>query len=195
MIKVVLVDYGGVLGSDSPILSEDPETSQKTGLSQKEILDLYWEFWNDLKVGNKDLRDYLKEVVKRSKHQTSVEELMTLHYQKIYIHNEIVTYVKNVKKQGIRVMILSNESREGMRQKVQKFHLDKVFEKVYCSADIGLTKPDNKIFEYVLKDLQIEPESVLLIDDSDQNIVAAKSIGLQTLLFRNSEQVSELLLS
>lgn len=56
-----------------------------------------------------------------------------------------------------------------------------LFNKVYFSYELNLNKPDKKIFEYVLKENNLIPEKTLFIDDIDENIQAAKELGLQTL--------------
>ena len=191
MIKTILVDYGGVLGSDAPVLSFDAETSEKTGLSQKEILDIYWAFWNDMKVGKADLVDYNKEIIKRAQLPISLKELNVLHYKKIALNREMMEYMMSLKSHGYTLIILSNESKQGLDEKIQKFKLHQVFEKIYNSAYLGMAKPNKKIFEYVLRDYHIEASTTVFIDDLDKNINAAKELGFQTVLFENFEQMKK----
>lgn len=51
------------------------------------------------------------------------------------------------------------------------------FDKVYYSHLIGLHKPDTKIYSFVHQDLNIEPSSILFIDDLEKNVLAARSVG------------------
>ena len=44
-----------------------------------------------------------------------------------------------------------------------------------------MKKPDREIFEYILNDLKAEPEEVLIIDDSEENIKAASQMGINTI--------------
>ena len=44
--------------------------------------------------------------------------------------------------------------------------------------DLGLRKPDVKIFEYILKEQKLKAEEVFFIDDSPQHIASAKKIGI-----------------
>ena len=54
----------------------------------------------------------------------------------------------------------------------------KLFDKMYLSHELGLRKPDVKIFEYILKEQKIKAEEVFFIDDSPQHIASAKKIGI-----------------
>ena len=54
----------------------------------------------------------------------------------------------------------------------------KLFDKMYLSHELGLRKPDVKIFEYILKKQKLKAEEVFFIDDSPQHIASAKKIGI-----------------
>lgn len=58
--------------------------------------------------------------------------------------------------------------------------LEPFFEKLYLSYEVGLRKPDKHIFELVLADAGLKPESTLFIDDSIQHIQSASELGLNT---------------
>jgi putative hydrolase of the HAD superfamily len=54
----------------------------------------------------------------------------------------------------------------------------KLFDKMYLSHELGLRKPDVKIFEYILKEKKLKAEEVFFIDDSPQHIASAKKLGI-----------------
>lgn len=58
------------------------------------------------------------------------------------------------------------------------------FRQLFFSGVLGMVKPDRRIFDHVLSVLGARPEHVILIDDNDSNIAAARSLGLQTVHFR-----------
>jgi putative hydrolase of the HAD superfamily len=58
--------------------------------------------------------------------------------------------------------------------------LEPFFESLYLSYEVGLRKPDPKIFEYVLQDAGLDPATTLFIDDSIQHIQAAHELGIVT---------------
>lgn len=60
-------------------------------------------------------------------------------------------------------------------------------DKIYASFEIGLTKPDKRIFEYMIKDSEIIPEETLFIDDSKRNVEAGASFGMLTYQPTNEE--------
>lgn len=70
--------------------------------------------------------------------------------------------------------------------------LEPFFEKRYFSYEVGLRKPDMQIFEHVLADAALRPESTLFIDDSIQHIQAAAELGINT-YHLNKEDICDFL--
>lgn len=54
------------------------------------------------------------------------------------------------------------------------------FEKVYFSFEIGMKKPDEAIFKFVIKENNLNPSTTLFVDDNLENIKSAKNAGLLT---------------
>lgn len=69
---------------------------------------------------------------------------------------------------------------------------DKYFEKAFYSCEIGLRKPDRICYEWVLKETGINAGKTLFIDDSAQNIEAAKKVGLQTIHLDEGKYIENL---
>lgn len=63
--------------------------------------------------------------------------------------------------------------------------LSDYFDKLYISYQMKCTKPDLKIYRMMIEDADINPAESLFIDDSEQNIAAARTCGLQTYLAQN----------
>ena len=57
------------------------------------------------------------------------------------------------------------------------------FDQVYISHKIGVIKPDPRAFQFVIDDLHVLPSECLFIDDKEENIVAARTFGMQTYHF------------
>lgn len=70
--------------------------------------------------------------------------------------------------------------------------LDPLFTKCYYSHDIGLRKPNQNIYEYVLNDAGLEAATTLFIDDTNINIEGARGVGLQTHLLLPGERIENL---
>ena len=69
---------------------------------------------------------------------------------------------------------------------------NKYFIKPYYSHEINLRKPGKECFEFVLKKENLNTEETLFIDDSETNIEAAKTVGLNTIYLPAPHTILEL---
>ncbi len=65
--------------------------------------------------------------------------------------------------------------------------LNEYFDKLYLSCEIGITKPDARIYEYLIQDSGIIPSETLFIDDGAANIEAGKKLGMRVFQPENGE--------
>jgi putative hydrolase of the HAD superfamily len=66
-----------------------------------------------------------------------------------------------------------------------------LFDEVVFSCEAGLIKPDQRIFEKMVKKLGVKMVECLFIDDSQENIEAAKKLEMQTIQFKNKRHLEE----
>lgn len=67
-------------------------------------------------------------------------------------------------------------------------NLNSYFLATYYSHLVGLRKPHPEIFQHVIDDNNLNPESTLFIDDSVQHVNGAKSIGIQSVLLDTNKE-------
>jgi FMN phosphatase YigB (HAD superfamily) len=79
----------------------------------------------------------------------------------------------------IPVALLTNGTSR-LNADLKKLGIEKRFFRIFNSADIGICKPDKKIFQHVANDLCCEPIDILFVDDSLSHIQAAKELGMLT---------------
>lgn len=78
----------------------------------------------------------------------------------------------------------------------REYHLESnsvFFEKDYYSHLMKMRKPNADIFEFVLKEHQLEVKETLFIDDSPQHIRTAESLGLNVHLLTADESLESFL--
>jgi len=63
------------------------------------------------------------------------------------------------------------------------------FDHVFTSHEIGHRKPQPEAFGHVLRALGLPPQEVLLFDDLEPNVEAARRLGLQAVVVRSPEDV------
>ena len=82
-----------------------------------------------------------------------------------------------------RIICLSNDLSEWSRKLRRSFGLEPYFAGWYISGDIGVRKPDSRIYQYMITDLNVDPSQVLFVDDRVKNLDAADELGIQTVYY------------
>lgn len=96
---------------------------------------------------------------------------------------EFLNRARSLRRRNIPAAIVTNnvlEFREAWRAMIP---LDELFDVIVDSCEVGVRKPDPRIFEKALEQLGgVKPSRALFLDDYEGNIAAARSLGLQAIL-------------
>ena len=90
-----------------------------------------------------------------------------------------------------RLVAVINEGKEWTKYKLDISGFTKLFEKVFCSGEMGIVKPDLRFYEHILKELSAKPEECLFIDDDEKNCLAASTFKMETILFKDVGQLEK----
>ncbi|KAH9164229.1 Haloacid dehalogenase-like hydrolase-domain-containing protein, partial [Lactarius sanguifluus] len=66
-----------------------------------------------------------------------------------------------------------------------------IFERVFTSAAAGMRKPELCFFKFVLDQIKAEPSSVVFVDDRSENVLAARSLGMNGIVFDDVQRVRQ----
>lgn len=95
-------------------------------------------------------------------------------------------------KKKYKVYVLSNTNALHIKNCANRVpivgSLTNLFDKVYYSHELGMSKPNENIFCAVLKDIPFKPEEVLFLDDTLANIKAAEKLGIESWLVEYPDQ-------
>jgi putative hydrolase of the HAD superfamily len=95
----------------------------------------------------------------------------------------MVDRARRLRATGLRTALVTNNAREFRERWRALVPADELFEHVVDSSEVGVRKPDPEIFRIALARLgDPAPERTLFVDDYEGNLVAARALGLRTLL-------------
>jgi putative hydrolase of the HAD superfamily len=91
------------------------------------------------------------------------------------VQDEMLDLVRELRAGGLRTSLLSNSwgTREGYPQDV----IDELFDDAVISGDVGMRKPEERIFRLAVERLGLSPAECVFVDDMEGNIVAAQALG------------------
>ena len=89
----------------------------------------------------------------------------------------------------IRVGVLSNTNALHINIIRHEANLLQAFHDQFYSYEMGMLKPDERVYEYVLEQIGVPPQNVVFFDDSQANIEAAAAVGMQSILVSSFENL------
>jgi len=191
MIKAVIFDYGGVMKSSHP-LSMDIATIYNISVEEVEkVKKITIPFFSLLQRGLINEQEFwqkFSDAIKKPIPQNYKELLREIYEKTLVLFPEMIEFVKKLKDKGIKTAVLSNITKF-QAEIIRKNNGYKEFDVLVLSYEEKLEKPELNIYLSVIKKLGVEPEECVFIDDKEKNLAPAKSLGMKTVLAKNSGQI------
>ncbi|WP_433872230.1 HAD family hydrolase [Saccharopolyspora sp. CA-218241] len=86
--------------------------------------------------------------------------------------------VRRLRAHGVRTALLSNSWGNAYPREL----LDELFEDAVISDEVGLRKPDPRIYRLALDRLGLDADQVVFVDDGAPNVEAAEDLGIRCVL-------------
>jgi epoxide hydrolase-like predicted phosphatase len=90
-------------------------------------------------------------------------------------------------RRNFKVGLISN-AWSGLRPWIVSKQFDDAFDAMTISAEIGVMKPDARIYQIALEKLGVAPSESVFVDDFPENVAAALALGMQAIHFVQPEQ-------
>lgn len=131
-------------------------------------------------LGNIDLEEHHRRVSKAS--GKPVDGIRESFDDISWIDQEMVSLIRSLKK-DYKTGLLSNSATEYLGKIIDLHDLESLFDALIVSAEVGLVKPDPRIFEHALDQLGVSPEEAIFIDDNFRNVEAASRLGIKGIVY------------
>ncbi|MBA3646081.1 MAG: HAD hydrolase-like protein [Gemmatimonadaceae bacterium] len=189
-IQWIFFDIGGVLGTNGWDTAERQRAVEKFGIDGEEFRLRHIEGvgpWEEGRIGIDEYLDLTIFYCPRNFTREQFKELMFAESQpfpdSIAVAREVAALARYT------MMTLNNEAAELNTYRIDTFGLDPIFEAFMSSCWLGSRKPMKKIYTDALSIAQAVPTKTLFIDDRERNLVPARELGLNTLLFQSAAQL------
>ncbi|MBT3313007.1 MAG: HAD family phosphatase [Anaerolineae bacterium] len=193
-IKVIIFDLGGVL-----VRTEDRTPRATLGLR----FDKTYTEMDKVVFGNKSsgrasrgeisARDHMQNVM-RSLALPETDEAIQAFYDEFFggdkMDYSIIESIRSFRPQ-FRTALLSNAWDDLRGLLINKWAIDDAFDEIFISAEMGIAKPDARIYEMVLEELGVAPGECVFVDDFIENIEAARKLGMYGIHFQDADVAME----
>jgi len=187
-IKTVILDMGGVI-LDIKGTSPLSAIAQYYGQEPDVLKDDYYRFIANMRVGGEveQMFEYFSDKFAKPL-PVNIPEIMTKGIKTTKLNENLVSYLLNLKRQEIKLLVLSNSILYHSNWIRLKGWYD-YFDRVYLSQEIKLAKPDPRAFTYVIQAERVKPAEAVFVDDLQENIDTANKLGFKTVLAVSEQQV------
>lgn len=194
--KAIVFDFGGVMTTEPNKEAVVQFLRASFKLTQAEFENINQEKRKAVKAGKTDAEFWLQYAKER--HITLppdwLHALNQVMQDAIGVNPHMYALVEKLKAKQYKIALLSNID-ERLGKLIREFGLYKPFTPCLLSYEIGLEKPDLRIYQVLLKELNLPANEIIFIDDRQENIEAAKSLGFDAILFTSECSLTQQLIN
>lgn len=183
MIKAIIFDFAGVIGTDGYWVWLREKVSDIEN-SQSYFQDLVDEVDKGI-ISNQEL---VKTISKKV--GVSGEIVRREIIEKVKINFQLLNLISRLKKK-YKIGLLTNYTHEWMYELIFKYKLEKYFDVKVISSLHKVVKPDKKIYKITLDLLNVKPNEAIFIDDRQRNVDGGESVGIKSFLFTTNQKLKE----
>jgi haloacid dehalogenase superfamily, subfamily IA, variant 3 with third motif having DD or ED/haloacid dehalogenase superfamily, subfamily IA, variant 1 with third motif having Dx(3-4)D or Dx(3-4)E len=190
-IHSVFIDFGGVI-----VRTEDKEPrrlqAEKLGLTSRDLEKIIFESESSQRASTGEITedDHWQAVAESlAVTRAEVDKITAEFFSGDRADISLIDFLRSLRPER-KVCLISN-AWSGLRTFITRQKLDDVFDAMVISAEVGLIKPDPRIYRLALAKLGARPEESVFIDDVPANVDAARSAGMVGIEFAQPEKVLE----
>ena len=190
-IKTIIFDFGGVI-TNSPIegfkLLEEKHGYDKGIITNINMNNPDNNAWAKSERGEIDINTFLDEFEKEALsigQKINAKEIL----QQLYgsLRENMINKIKLLSNSKKYKLICLTNVLKGVDIFTPKERVEAVknvmsyFDIIYESYKLNMRKPEARIYQYILKELNIEPQETVFLDDLGMNLKSARQLGINTI--------------
>jgi epoxide hydrolase-like predicted phosphatase len=191
-VEAVIFDFGGVISV--PVFHDLDPMDDELGVPRGSLHRLIFGEADDpepdfhrLEVGALTLAEYLEGLERRApdvlgRPLDGDAFLKFSGARGLQVQWPIVHRIRALRADGMRLALLTNNAKEFAGSWRASFPVHELFPVVVDSSEVGLRKPDPRIYELTCALVGVEPVATLFLDDNVENVAAARELGIESLL-------------
>lgn len=182
-ITTLFVDIGGVLLTNGWDHHARRRAARHFNLNYAEMEDRHVLNFAAHEEGRVTFQEYLNRVVFYEKRSFTRAQFRAFMFAQSKPYTKMIEMVRNLKaRYGLRIAVVSNESREVNAYRIRKFKLGGFVDTFISSCFVHARKPDEEMFRLALDVAQASPRQVLYIENTPMFVQIAESLGIRSVL-------------
>lgn len=185
-VKCLFVDVGGVLLTNGWDHHARRRAAANFKLAWAEMEERHRLTFETHEEGKLTFDEYLSQVVFYEKRTFTRAQFRQFMFTQSKPYPDMLEMVARLKaRYGLRVAVVSNESREVNAYRIRKFKLDSFVDTFISSCFVHLRKPDPEIFRLALDIAQTPARHVLYLENTPMFVGIAEGFGIRSILHKD----------
>ncbi len=115
-------------------------------------------------------------------------ELLDL-YKILSTFPEVTEVLKNLKEKNYKLAILSNGTPSLLNELVKSNNLDNVFDDIFSIEEVGIYKPDSKVYDLPIKKYQIQIKEVAFLSANTWDVSGGGNYGYSSIWVNRNNNI------
>ena len=188
-IRTIIFDAGGVI-----VRTENPaprdQLAARLGMSREEINDLVFfsETARLATLGKLTAQEHWEATRKSLALPPEIFSTVPAEFfGGDVLDYSLIDYLRSLRPR-FKTALLSNAWDDLRQVVVERWQVADAFDELIISAEVGLAKPDPRIYRLTIDRLGVFPHEAIFVDDVLHNLEAAREVGLNIVHFRSPQQ-------
>ncbi len=191
-MKSYIFDIGGVLlNFDIGFISERVAGGSAEKLEQVRGIRT-GKLHMGVETGAMSDEEFLRLVINPIAPHWTRQDLVNVWMETFTVNNEGVELLRDLRAMGMPTYILSNLAGHNLEAIRSKFPwLPGMVDRAFYSFELGLMKPDPRVYRRVCEETGAEPSECVFLDDTEECVEGACAVGMEGILF-TSDRIHEI---
>jgi len=189
-VRAAVFDIGGVLETTAP-MEFDQRWERRLGLPPGEINRRMDDVWLDGSLGKLSETEVHRLASERLNLDTASVTAMMDEMWVEYLgtgNTDLINYVASLRSR-VRTAILSNSFVGASEREQRRYGFPTLVDVIVYSHEVGIKKPDPRIYALVCERLGVQPGEAIFVDDVPSCVRAAHEAGMHAIQFSDNARV------
>jgi 2-haloacid dehalogenase len=148
----------------------------------RSLMDRHKDFWQVTE-------DSLDKSMKAFKIDPSMRNELLELYKILSTFSEVKEVLKALKEKNYRLAILSNGTPTLLNELVKSNNLDNIFDDIFSIEEVGIYKPDSKVYDMPIKKYKIQKDEVAFLSANTWDVSGAGNYGYSSIWVNRNNNI------
>lgn len=191
MIRAVFFDLGGVIVR-TEFQAPRQALAERLGMEYEDLVKLVFDSPTSIRASHGEISDkeHWAEVTKRLKRPASeMQSIRDEFFAGDIVDRGLLEYLRSLRPHYF-VGLISNAWPD-LRDYIARQKFDDAFDHMVISGEVGVMKPEARIYQIALERAGARPDEAVFVDDFYENVEGCRAVGMHGIHFRDPEMAMQ----